>query len=371
MEAREALRSDVLAYMRRGARAPVEGEEFERLALRAFEYQFAENGPYRRFCERRAGTPDRVARWSEIPAIPTAAFKAAALVCGDAAEAEIVFRTSGTTTQGPEGRGAHYVRDLSLYAASALPNVQAHLLPDGARLRFLILGPSPAEVPDSSLAWMLERVRAEFGAPGSDYFIDARGLRRAELEDALAGSVAAGKPVTLLGTAAAFTNLLDALQEAGRRYTLPAGSRVMETGGFKGGRRAIPRAEFYARLIDGLGLSEFYCIAEYGMTEMCSQFYENVLRERAAGRSPALRYKVVPPWVRSQVVDPEGLEPVPLGQVGLLRHFDLANLDSVLAIQTDDLGVAGAEGFEVVGRAAGAELRGCSIAMDQWLSAQR
>jgi hypothetical protein len=124
-------------------------------------------------------------------------------------------------------------------------------------------------------------------------------------------------------------------------------------------------------LVEHLGLSEFYCVAEYGMTEMCSQFYDNVLRERVCGRSPVTRYKVVPPWVRTQVVDAETLEPCPAGRIGLLRHFDLANLDSVTAIQTDDLGVAGAGGFELMGRAAGAERRGCSIAMDQWLSAQR
>ncbi len=145
----------------------------------------------------------------------------------------------------------------------------------------------------------------------------------------------------------------------------------METGGFKRRRREIPRDEFYAMLVERLGVSEFYCIAEYGMTEVCSQFYDNVLRERASGRSPELRYKVVPPWVRTQVVDAESLEPVADGKVGLLRHFDLANLYSVTAVQTDDLGVAGAGGFELLGRAAGAELRGCSIAMDEWLSAQR
>jgi hypothetical protein len=107
------------------------------------------------------------------------------------------------------------------------------------------------------------------------------------------------------------------------------------------------------------------------MTELCSQFYDNVLRERVRARPPELRYKVVPPWVRTRVVDPETLAPVPAGRLGLLRHLDLANLDSVMAVQTDDLGVAAGPGFEILGRAAGAEARGCSIAMDEWLTAQR
>jgi hypothetical protein len=370
MEGHDALRAGVLEFIGRGVRAPADEEDFERLALEVFGYQFAENEPYRRYCERRGRTPDAVARWTEIPAIPTAAFKAAPLFCGEPEEAEIVFRTSGTTG-GPEQRGAHHVRDLSLYEASALPNFRAHMLPEGAHLPMLILGPTLELAPDSSLTWMLERVRRELGAKASAHFVDEGGLRVAELEVALAESESGAKPVALLGTALAFAHLLEALAGRGRFFRLPPGSRVMETGGSKRRSREIGRDELYGMLVDRLGLSEFYCVAEYGMTELCSQFYDNVLRERACGHSPVSRHKVVPPWVRTQVVDAETLEPSPEGRVGLLKHFDLANLDSVMAIQTDDLGVAGAEGFELMGRAAGAELRGCSIAMDQWLSAQR
>lgn len=370
MEAHDPLRAGVLEFIGRGSGAPAAEEGFERLALEIFAYQFAENEPYRRYCERRGRTPDVVARWTEIPAVPTAAFKAAALVCGDPGEAEIVFRTSGTTG-GPEKRGAHYVRDLKLYEASALPNFRAHVLPERAHLPMLILGPTLEDAPDSSLTWMLDLVKRELGAKSSSNFFDGGGFRVADLEDALATSERGGKPVALLGTAVAFVHVLETLKDRGRRFRLPPGSRVMETGGPKRRGGEVALEGLYGMLVEHLGLSEFYCVAEYGMTEMCSQFYDNVLLERARGRSPVLRYKVVPPWVRTQIVDPETLEPCPEGRVGLLKHLDLANLDSVMAIQTDDLGVAGAGGFELMGRAAGAELRGCSIAMDQWLSAQR
>jgi len=39
-----------------------------------------------------------------------------------------------------------------------------------------------------------------------------------------------------------------------------------------------------------------------------------------------------------------------------------------MAIQTADLGVTSPAGFRVLGRATGAEARGCSIAMDDLLS---
>jgi hypothetical protein len=78
-----------------------------------------------------------------------------------------------------------------------------------------------------------------------------------------------------------------------------------------------------------------------------------------------------PGWVRTRAYDPETLEPLPDGEVGVLRHWDLANLDSVMALQTADLGRVRPGGFELLGRARGAEARGCSIAMDELLSALR
>lgn len=360
----------MLRYIRRGMRGSVDDEAFNRLATAAFQRQFAENEPYRRYCERRDAIPGRVDHWSRIPAVPTAAYKSAALFCGDPATAEIVFRTSGTS-QGSENRGAHYVGDLSFYRAAALPNFKAHLLPDAARLPMLILAPDRRLAPDSSLSWMLETVKEEFGSGDSAHVVDQDGLRLDPLLTALAESEVRQKPVMLLGTAAAYAHLLEELDERGCRFELPCGSRLMETGGFKRRRREIAKRELYAWLEDRLGIPEPYCVAEYGMTEMCSQFYDNVLRERVRGRPPLQRHKTVAPWIRTQVVDAETLEPLPAGRTGVLRHFDLANFDSVLAVQTDDLGVAAEEGgFEILGRAAGAELRGCSIAMDQWLTAQ-
>jgi len=49
------------------------------------------------------------------------------------------------------------------------------------------------------------------------------------------------------------------------------------------------------------------------------------------------------------------------GQTGLIRIYDLANARSVLAVQTEDLGVRHGEAFELLGRAADAEARGCSL----------
>ena len=69
-----------------------------------------------------------------------------------------------------------------------------------------------------------------------------------------------------------------------------------------------------------------------------------------------------PPWVRAQVISPETGREVGEGETGLIRVFDLANVYSVMAIQTEDLGVRRGNGFDLLGRAAMAEPRGCSLA---------
>jgi hypothetical protein len=161
------------------------------------------------------------------------------------------------------------------------------------------------------------------------------------------------------------------MRDRGMRHRLRDGSRLMDTGGFKGRSREVGRDELRATYLDLLGLPPTHCINEYGMTELCSQFYDASLRDAIVRRTLGPDRKVVPPWVRTEVVHPETLDPVPDGTTGLLRHTDLANIGSVIAVQTEDVGVIVDGGFRVIGRTAGAQPRGCSIAMDDMLEAVR
>lgn len=377
----DPLRAELLAVIAAGAGATLPDDVFDRLARAVFAHQFACNRPYRLYCERRGASPETVTHWTEIPAVPTDAFKAAALACGDPAEIQAaasragdgrrsaaVFRTSGTTL-GAEQRGTHYVPDLSLYDAALRAGFMAHLLPEGGQMRIVSLVPPPAQVPDSSLSHMAGAVMGDFGTAGSGWYVSpAGGIDGAALEATLRSAEAAGEPVCILGTAFALVHWLDALREAGMRFRLPPRSRLMDTGGFKGRSREVTREELYGALQERTGISPAWCVNEYGMTEMSSQFYEGV-----AGAAPpvAERLHGGAPWVRTQATDPETLRPLPHGEVGVLRHVDLANLHSVMCLQTADLGVTSPGGFRVLGRARGAEARGCSLAMDDLLTALR
>jgi len=350
---------------------PLDDAAFDRLARDIFAWQFGRNDPFAAYCTRRGRTPDSVMHWSEIPAVPTAAFREVALIAGRREDAEAVFRTSGTT-KGGERRGEHYIADIAVYDNALLAAFAAMLLPDGVRPMMISLVPPPRDLPDSSLGHMIATVMAGLGSPDSRTCASvAHGMDTAALDDALRQARQSGEPACLLGTSFSFVHWLDALAAGGRTCRLPDGSRLMDTGGFKGRSREVDADAMRAAYLERFAIAPDFAINEYGMTELCSQFYDTTLRERVLGGRPGLRRKQAPPWVRTRVVDPATLEPLPHGRQGLLQHFDLANAGSVIAVQTEDIGVIVDGGFRVIGRAHGATPRGCSIAMDDLLTAVR
>jgi hypothetical protein len=326
---------------------------FEAWSLRVFAHQFARVAPYRAFCERRGATPETVAAWDDVPPVPAAAFRTADLSCGPP---EAVFRTSGTSA-GAESRGRHLVPHLDLYRASALAAFARFVLPDGARLPALFLLPRPEDRPDSSLVRMCAWVGEEL-ATGAEWFAGEGGLDLGRLVDRLREADASGEAVLLAGPTAAFVRLF----ESGGTFRLGPGSRLMDTGGAKGMARPLSRAGFLRRCWTHLGVAGYCCVNEYGMTELCSQRYDSVLRDRLAGRSLDVRRLVAPPWLRTRILDPDTLAPVPPGTTGLLCHHDLANAGSISVVLTEDLGrTVGDDGIEVLGRVPGAPPRGCGM----------
>jgi hypothetical protein len=360
--ARSELDRRILAWMHE-PEATEDDARFEELALELFAHQFARCEPFARFCRARRSTPTSVRSWREIPAVPSGAFKEMELRSFPREREHHVFRTSGTSTR---RRGELHLDTLALYEASLLPTFERHVLPDlggpSQRMRIAILTPSPLEAPDSSLSHMFGVVLRRRGDEESGFGVRRGELQTRRLLDGLDRAAASDVAVLLCGTAFAFVHLLEALECAKRRIALPEDSRVMETGGFKGRSRELPRDELYRRLHRALGVPPERIVNQYGMTELGSQFYDSALR--FPGRP---RHKLGPPWARARIIDPESGDEAAHGEIGILTFLDLANTGSVLAIQSADLGRALGEGFEVVGREPGAESRGCSIAADEML----
>ncbi|HEX4085662.1 MAG TPA: hypothetical protein VHY22_12170 [Chthoniobacteraceae bacterium] len=329
--------------------ASAEPAAFDALALPVFQFQREHNLPYAQYC-RSLGTPAQPADWRAIPAVPQAAFKHAALRAFPEAEETARFLTSGTTG---EGRGVHHFRSMRLYDEAILRGWDLLEMP---ALPHILLIPSPGEAPHSSLSHMMGVLRARAAGGGQSWCVHPdTGLDVPRLRELMNGFIDARQPVLLLGTALAFLHWFEA---PGAPLALPAGSMAFETGGYKGAGRSLTKSGLYHQFHRRLGLDADCIVNEYGMTELSSQCYT-----RGLGSTHA-----APPWMRVLVVDPATGCEVADGETGLLRIYDLANLGSVMGIQTRDMAIRRGGDFELLGRDPAALPRGCSRAADEMLT---
>ncbi len=369
---------------------------FNGLALELFALQYAHNPAYRRFCQARGASPAAIHDWEEVPAIPALAFKELELSALPPEHRTRVFHSSGTTGHRPS-RHFHDSASLALYEASLWPWFVAHALPElpregggwggqnaGGAVRarqhgripqtVVALAPRTSEAPHSSLAHMFEVIERQMPLRASAFLgkIGLDGGWTLDVErtvECLETCARNDRPALVLGTAFSFVHLLDHLGDLRTSLALPSGSRVLETGGYKGRSRSLSRPALHSLIRERLGISETFILCEYGMSELSSQGYDHVcgapsVDESGSARTSSSRFVrcfQFPPWTRLQVISPETGREVGEGETGLVRVFDLANVYSVMAVQTEDLGVRRGSGFELLGRQAQAEPRGCSL----------
>ena len=344
-------------------------QQFSELALELFSLQFEHNAAYRQICEVRKLTPQVVAHWTQIPVVPTAAFKELELTSLAPDERSVVFHSSGTTEQKPS-RHFHNAESLAVYEASLISWFLESVPPDLRftiyDLRLVCLTPPPEQAPHSSLVHMFETVRRKLGAVESAFVgkLAEDGAWTLDFNATLAAlndnsKLKTQNPKLLLGTAFSFVHLLDYLASKDLVFNLPEGSLVMETGGYKNRSRSLPKAELHALIAQRLGVPAENILCEYGMSELSSQAYDSEIHPPSSILHPRVFH--FPPWARVQIISPETGREVAEGETGLIRVFDLANVFSVAAIQTEDLGIRRGDGFELAGRAQLAEPRGCSL----------
>jgi hypothetical protein len=361
LHASERLHGRVRAMVRAFELGAAMPEPFDALAADLARFQAVHVPGYGRLCAAHGIEPGTIARAAQAPAVPTDAFRLARVFAFDDRDSFVTFRTSGTTIG---ARGEHAMRDVGTYDAAALAMGRAMLAPDLAGpIPVLVVGPSDVEASDSSLAHMCALfARAWAVLDAQPVFFVRRGEIAVDLLRARVASLPEDRPAIVLATSFALVHLLDALE--GDVLALPSGSRVMQTGGFKGRSREVPADELRERVARAFAVGERAVVGEYGMTELSSQFWEATLDGDRA--RPGVY--VEPPWARVVAVDPETLAPVLDGTPGIARIEDLANVDSAFAVLAQDRVRRVAGGFELLGRAPGAPSRGCSIALDEMLS---
>jgi Acyl-protein synthetase, LuxE len=359
----DTLHARVRRIIRAFERGEATPEPFDALAADIARFQAAWVPGYARLCAARGVDPRAIVRAADAPAVPADAFKLARVFAFDERDAAVTFRTSGTTLG---ARGLHAMRDVASYDAAALAfgraMLAAGIASDGARVPVLVIGPSAGEAPDSSLSHMCALFVGAFGDETlSGFFVRDGDLEAAALRARIA-ALPRETPAIVLATSFGLVHWLDAIGE--ETVALPPGSRVMQTGGYKGRSREVSAGELRRAVARAFAVDERAVIAEYGMTELSSQFWEATLVDDAADHGSFAS----PPWARVVPVDPETLAPVAEGAIGIARIEDLANVDSAFAVLTQDRVRRSGTRFELLGRAAGAPPRGCSIALDEMLS---
>jgi hypothetical protein len=342
------------------------GEPFDVLACDLARFQAdACNGLERLLAARRL-QPRDLERAADIPAIPTDAFKLRRIACHPPEADAAVFRTSGTTIG---ARGEHAMRTTSTYELAALTWARELLFVDAQPVHLVLLASEPGQAGESSLGFMLALFARQF-ASAHTWLLQGERLHVEALARVAADAHQAGCPVLVAGAAFAFVHLIEQL--GGKRLELPAGSRVMQTGGYKGKSREVSADELRRAIVSALSVPDAMIASEYGMTELSSQAYDGTVRASLGLDDrcgpPGLYFS--PPWMRVQAVDPVSLAEVAPGEIGIARITDLANVDSAVAIQTADQVRCLRGGFELLGRLPGATPRGCSIGIDELLGAR-
>jgi hypothetical protein len=309
------------------------GEFFPR-ALELFRFQYSHNPLYRRYTDALGIDPDAVTRPEAIPYLPLGLFKTQSVRTTDFVP-EAIFTSSGTTGM---VNSRHEIKSLDLYRQSFMAAFQ---LAYGDIRDWCVLGllPSYLERANSSLVVMVKDLIERSGHPESGFYLH----EHTALRETLLRLEAKAQKTLLIGVTFALMDFAEHCPLS-LRHTV-----VMETGGMKGRRRELTRAELHAFLCARWGLSSVH--AEYGMTELLSQAY-----------SPGGGIFACPPWMKVLVrAEDDPLEVKGSGK-GILNIIDLANRWSCAFLATEDAGCVYPDGrFEVSGRVDNSDVRGCSL----------
>ncbi|TYA70037.1 LuxE/PaaK family acyltransferase [Seonamhaeicola marinus] len=310
-------------------------EAFEKKTLEVFKFQFENNRVYRSFCDLLYKTPSDVKTIEDIPFLPIQFFKTHEVISSKSS-IETTFTSSGTTGS---ITSKHNVTDLNVYNKSFAQGFR-HFYGDIKEYTVLALLPSYLEREGSSLIYMVDALIKQSNKPESGFYLN----NLSDLKETLVKLDSKGEKVLLIGVSFALLDLVETYQ-----FNLK-NTIVMETGGMKGRRKELIRAELHAILKSGFGVNTIH--SEYGMTELLSQGY-----------SKGYGIFECPQWMRILIRDTE--DPLSIqkeGKTGGVNVIDLANINSCSFIATQDLGrIYTNNSFEIIGRFDNSDIRGCNL----------
>jgi phenylacetate-coenzyme A ligase PaaK-like adenylate-forming protein len=311
-------------------------ENFEERALALFHYQYEHVDVYRSYVDLiKRGSPSSL---HEIPFLPISFFKSNRIFDQQEDRVDLHFQSSGT---GNTGRSQHFVADKQWYEESFSLGFTLFFGPIQDYVVLALL-PNYLEQGDSSLVYMVNGLIQQSGQALSGFLLK----EPSSLVERYQTAISQGKKVIIFGVSYALLDLAELKVDLSQAI-------IIETGGMKGRRKELTKAELHVELIKGLGVD--HVRSEYGMTELLSQGYS--MKDG--------KFQVVP-WMKILIRDPhDPFELFPNNRTGGMNVIDLANQHSCAFIQTQDLGRIEGNSFYLEGRFDDADIRGCNLLVPQ------
>jgi hypothetical protein len=310
-------------------------DSFESIALEVFQFQAEYNSIYQSYLAHLGVAPFEITSTNEIPFLPIEFFKSFDVKTGSWVEKN-KFLSSGTTSI---LRSSHSIEDLQFYLTHT-QNIYEQFYPKLTDTTILALLPSYLEQGGSGLVSMIDSFITKSNSGNSGFYLN----NYKELEATLIEALDTNKPVVLFGVTYA---LLDFACKTNKKFEQLI---VIETGGMKGRREELTKAEIHVILKEELGVDKIH--SEYGMTELLSQAYS---QGEGIFESPKTMKVVI-----KDINDP--FKTIENESAGVVNVFDLANVHSCCFIETKDIGKRYENGrFEILGRMDNSEARGCNL----------
>ncbi len=313
-------------------------EDFEKAALAVFRFQAENNLVYKQYLALLNIDTSTLKSSHEIPFLPISFFKQFKVVSGEFTP-DIVFTSSGTTGS---INSHHHVKDEQLYIKSFLQCFR-QFYGHESEYTFICLLPSYLEREGSSLIYMMDYLVKASGKKWSGFY--------PQINDDFISVIHAlqkdkSQKVFFIGVTFALLDLAEKFPTDLSHFI------IMETGGMKGRRKEITRAELYEILQQNLNAKTIH--SEYGMTELLSQAY-------AKNNGQFYCPKHMKIFIRD-LNDPFSF--LATNKTGVINVIDLANIYSCAFIATQDAGKLLNNGsFEVLGRVDHSDIRGCNLLM--------
>lgn len=325
-------------------------------------------GMYRRWCDRRGWDPYKteVTSVEELPYLPVNIFKRLELHALENREALKILRSSAVSSQVPSTVALDKItrdRQMKVLAAS----LRELLGP--SRRPFIVFDVQPNTVQRNSveLSARVAGLRGYLMAASKTYYVmnDTNGAPSLDidrLKQALEEIASTGDELGMVAyTYVLYKHVVKDLLSKNIRFELPDSTKIIHFGGWK--KLEAEKVSKHVLLEDtssAFGVDAENVFDIYGFTEQLGVIYPD----------DSDGIKRAPVYSEVLVRDPVSLQRVPDGETGLLEFITpIPHSYPGAAVLTDDIGrivnrKAGdsgwsGTGFEILGRASNAEVRGC------------